>query len=184
METGQNLASTQNQSDTNPKNDNLPDGQLKLALQQAWVDYNALGGLITDLLEDDKIITDRDGKQRDGVMRKMPIREFAEMIGVSRETLRTWRGSIPDFWSRVAQRRREIGTQARMQKVHEVWFLSALKPGSEGFRDRQLFLANFDTDFHMPTEKVEHEMGNSWAALIESKRKVVDVDGSSTDNPS
>jgi hypothetical protein len=71
-----------------------------------------------------------------------------------------------------------------MQKVHEVWFLSALKPGSEGFRDRQLFLANFDTDFHMPTEKVEHEMGNSWAALIESKRKVVDVDGSSTDNPS
>lgn len=141
--------------------------------QQYWIDYNALSGLITDITDD------RVNERGDPLtMQKMTITKFAELLDVDRTTLRNWTRSIPDFWDRVNARRRELAPQARLQKVHEVWYLAAQSP--KNFQDRQLWLANFDPNFRMPAQKVEHEMGNSWAALLESKRKVIESTNADT----
>lgn len=132
---------------------------------QAWIDYRAVGGLITD----------------DDGMHKLKIDDFAEKLGVTRQTLYDWQKSIPEFWAKVNIRRKEIAPQQRMAKMHEVWYLSALKPGAEGFRDRQLWLANFDDKFRMPTEKHEFEVsGLVELAKVAQKRGVIEgelVDG-------
>lgn len=148
---------------------NVPNGQLQklpktvefliTPQQQAWVDYNALGGLITDIT-DERL--DKDGNPI--TMRKMSATEFAEMIGVDRKTLRRWRADIPNFWGLVNSRRQELAPQSRLQKVHEVWYLSALNP--KNTRDRELWLANFDPDFKMPNQKIEHEIGDNYANLL------------------
>lgn len=167
MNNGQNLANSQTPPVSTGQN--VTSTPLLTPQQQAWIDYNALGGLVTDIMEERR---DKDGNV--STLRKMPIYEFAEAINVSRETLRAWRNSIPDFWGKVNARRAELSGNGRLQRMHEVWYLSALKPGKEGYRDRQLWLANFDPNFRMPTEKVEVEAGNSWTALLENKRKQVD----------
>lgn len=152
--------------------------------QQAWIDYNAMSGLITDNTEERPI----KGTNDTSTMRKMPIIEFAQMIDVSRETLRQWRNSIPDFWQKVNDRRHELAPTARLQKMHEVWYLSALNP--KNFQDRQLWLANFDPNFRMPTQKLEHEAGGGLADLLELGRKrerdtnrVVEAEVVSNDTP-
>lgn len=51
-------------------------------LQQAWIDYRALNGLIFD--------QDQSDDAGDFKLRKMPVYEFAERIGVSKQTLYDW----------------------------------------------------------------------------------------------
>lgn len=127
---------------------------------QAFIDYRALNGLISD----------------DDGIRKMTVDDFATKVGVDRRQLYRWQESIPDFWDKVNARRHEIAPRARLQKMHEVWYLSALKPGADGYRDRQLWLANFDDDFRMPTEKLEHSAGTGLADMIAHKRRGDDND--------
>ena len=122
---------------------------------QALIDFRALNGLITD----------------DDGMHRMTVAQLATALGTIPKILYDWQKRIPEFWYLVAQRRKQIAPHARVAKVHDVMYMSALKPGSEGFRDRQLWLANFDEDFRMPTEKIEHEVGDSWARLLEMKRQ-------------
>ena len=122
--------------------------------QKLYIDFKAIGGWITD--PDSPIPT------------KMSLEAFAKQIGVSRQSLYDWQKLIPDFWGRVAQRRREIGSQERLIKVHDSWYLKAL---SGSFPHMQLWLANFDPNFRMPTEKMQVEAVNSWAALAAKKRE-------------
>jgi hypothetical protein len=147
--------------------------------QQMWIDYNALGGLIVDNTDErwDSV------NQVTTTMRKMSISEFAKMIDVSRETLRLWRNSIPDFWGKVNVRRQELAPRARLQKMHEVWFLSALKTGAEGFRDRQMWLANFDKDFRMPAQKMEHDIGDNLAELLIAAKRDGIIEGEVVNGP-
>lgn len=179
MEIPQN--SPKSQVTTLVTNENGEQPTLITAQQQAWIDYNAMSGLITDLTTDK---LDKDGQP--AVLRKMTITEFAKLLEVDRKTLRNWRETIPDFWKRVNDRRAELSTESRLAKMHEVWYLSALKSGKDGFKDRQLWLANFDPKFKMPAQKIEHEAGNSWAALLRKKVKVIEgevVNESGNDQP-
>jgi len=141
--------------------------------QQLWIDYNALGGLITDLT--DPRLDKKTGLET--TLRKMSITEFARKLDVHRDTLRRWRTEIPNFWDRVNQRRRELAPQGRLQRVHETWYLKAVA-GEYGHM--VLWLANFDPNFRMPSQEVKHELGDSWVELMKGKKiiegEVVDDD--------
>lgn len=122
---------------------------------QTLIDYRAVNGLIVD----------------DDGMRKLNVDELATMLGVDRRQLYRWQETIPGFWEKVAVRRKTIAPKARLAKVHEVMFLSALKPGADGYRDRVLYLANFDSDFRMPTQEVKHDASGGLADLLEIGRQ-------------
>lgn len=116
---------------------------------QSLIDYKAMNGLITD---------------QDGNMKKMPMQQLADGLGVVRDTLYTWM-QRDGFWEQVNERRKSISTKSRLAGVHETWYLRARKGE---FQHLQLWLANFDPNFRMPTEKIEHEVGNGFADLIAS----------------
>lgn len=127
--------------------------------QQMWIDYNALSGLITDNTQE---WFDREGNPV--TIKKMTIVEFAKMIDVSRETLRLWRNSVPDFWGRVNARRRELAPQSRLQKMHEAWYLKALK--MDNWPVSEAWFINFDPNYETPKIKHQHEIGDNLAELL------------------
>lgn len=131
---------------TSQKNSPVKSESYDIALQ-TLIDYRALNGLITD----------------DDGMRKMTVDELAKMLNVSRITLYDWQNKTPDFWELVNQRRTEIAPKSRLAKMHEVWYMSALLP--KNFQDRQLWLYNFDPKFRLPTAKIQHEIGDSFAEM-------------------
>lgn len=138
--------------------------------QQAWIDYNAVSGVITDLMSEKT-----DSKGNPVYMRKMPITEFAETIGVGRETLRLWRTSIPDFWGKVNKRRTEIAPQSRLQKIHESWYLKAASLSN--WPVTEAWLINHDPSYKQPRMKVEHDVSESLAdalGLARMRAKKVD----------
>jgi len=115
------------------------------------VDFKALGGLITD---------------EEGGMQKQSMQWLADLLSVDRQTLYNWM-KIPNFWNLVNERRREISPKGRLAAVHNTWYLKAVKGE---FQFLQLWLANFDPNFRMPTQEVKVEAGNSWAALIDKRK--------------
>ena len=135
--------------------------------QQAWIDYKAVGGWLTDA--------------DSNVPKKMTVIELAEKLGVTRDLLYKWTKNIPSFWERVATRRKELGSQERLIKVHDTWYLKAL---GGSYPHLQLWLANFDPDFRMPTEKVQHDIGDGFmeALGVAQKRKQL-IDGVVVDEP-
>jgi hypothetical protein len=166
----------QNSTIPQPKTDStgelIEDEPLLSTQQLLFIDYKAVGGWLQD--SDDR------------VPKKMSMQEFADIVQVDRTTLYNWQKNIPDFWARVAKRRKEIGSQERLAKVHDTFYLKALKGE---FQHMQLWLANFDPNFRMPAQKVEHELGDNWAALARARlkpgnneRKMIDAEP--TNNPS
>lgn len=148
------------------------------AQQQAWIDYRALNGLIFD--------AEQEASDGDFKMRKMPVGEFADKLGVSRRTLYDWQNSIPEFWVKVNARRAELAPQSRLAKLQEVWYLKAL--AMNDWRITDAWLRNFDPNYREPKQKVEHDIGSGMADLINAKRQqqiqqrnVIDV--TPTDNP-
>lgn len=138
--------------------------------QQTWVDFRALNGLVFDETASETKLDQNGRTIVTGIpMVKMSTQQLADTLQVTRETLYDWTRKIPDFWEMVNARRIELAPRQRLTKMHEVWYLSALKPGNDGHRDRVLWLANFDPNFRMPTQPVKHDMGDSWAALLNAK---------------
>lgn len=130
-------------------------GYAALDLQrQQWVDFNVLQGVIV---------------QSDGEMQKVSISDFAQQLGVDRVTLYRWTKSIPRFWDLVNERRKEMFDGARTAKVWNALFISAtvkLNPQSIA-----MWLANSGTDFRMPSQPVEHEVGGGLADLMQKMRQ-------------
>lgn len=120
-------------------------------LQQMYIDFTALGGLLTD---------------DDGNLTRMTIGEFANKIGVDRTTLYSWKRKMPDFWDRVEERRNKIGTQARVNKVWNGIYMKAATGNPEAAK---LFLGQF-AKWQPPSQKVEMEVGNGLADLLQHVR--------------
>lgn len=122
--------------------------------QQYWVDYNVVQGAITN---------------SDGSMTKITVKDFAEKLGVDRTTLYHWSKNIPNFWDLVSERRKVIFKGARTAKVWNAVFVAAtVKLNTQA---QQLWLANADPDFKIPSQKIEHEVGDSWSALMAAHRE-------------
>ena len=154
MEIGQNRTNIQEPQEVNVQ-ENLQ--------YEALISFKALGGLITD---------------EEGNTAKMSMEAFAQTIDVARSTLYEWM-KRPGFWDLVNERRKEISPQSRLAKMHDVWFLSALKPGNDGYRDRVLWLANFDPNFRTPTQKHEIEAGDSLVeaiGLARARRQAIEAE--------
>lgn len=129
-------------------------------LQQYWIDYRALNGLIFDHEQED---TNGDFK-----LRKMSVTEFADRIGVDRTTLYLWQNTIPSFWDRVNKRRTELAPQSRLAKFHEVWFLKAI--AMKDWRVSEAWARNFDPNYRESRQKVEHELGGSVLDVLDRAR--------------
>jgi hypothetical protein len=145
--------------------------------QQLWIDYNALGGLITDDTQDWK---DKDGNLTP--MRKMSIIEFAQMIDVSRETLRLWRTQIPDFWGKVNARRKELAPQSRLAQVHRKWYIEVLK--MKNWPMVEAWLINNDPTYETPKVKHELDVGDNLADLLLAAKRDGIIEGEVVNAPS
>lgn len=122
-------------------------------VQRAYVDYKALGGIVTD----------------DEGVRKMTVSDLATMLGVTRNAIYDAKDHVPNFWQLVEDRRKELGGQSRLARFHETWYLKAIK--MDNWQISEAWARNFDKSYREPKQKVEHELGNSWSALLENKRK-------------
>lgn len=146
------------QNQTNPEKpkaeESNPVGQLSFA-QDQYISFVACGGLIPDA----------DG---DATAVKMTATLFAQKVGVARQTLYEWRESIPNFWDLVASRRKELGGKDRLIRVWNGVFLKAASGNAEAAK---LYLANFDPDFRMPMQKVEHEAGDTLMEALSLARQ-------------
>lgn len=113
---------------TEAQNQSVPaeDEVLLKIQQQKWIDFCAVGGLIT---------------HDDGSLKPMTITEFAPLIGVGRKTLYRWKETIPDFKARVKKRRLELGSDSRLQKVYNGLYLKASQGVPEAVK---LYLQIFD----------------------------------------
>lgn len=127
-----------------------------------YIGYRACGGMIIEYDE-------TTGNNR---IRKMTMRECAEKVGVTPQTLRDWQNLIPDFWGRVSKRRAEIGSQARLELMEQKWFTKAL--AMEDWRITEAWLRHYKPDYKEPRAKVEHEAGNSWVALLRAKQNAIE----------
>lgn len=164
MDTPQNLTTEKPKTDESAQTVSLSPYEIH---GQTYIDFCAVQGMMT---------------KEDGEIKQMSAGEFAGMIGVRRETLYDWQKRIPNFWDRVQERRKQIGGQNRIMKVYNGLYLRAAAGNPQA---AAIWLANHDPDFRMPTQPVKHELGNSWAALLEQKRKAIDgevADGSSPTN--
>lgn len=127
---------------------------LKITPQQdAYIAFVACGGLLPS---------------EGGAGHKMTATQLAEELKVDPATLWRWRQQIPDFWERVGAKRSEIGGKDRLSAVWNGVFLKAAAGNAECAK---IYLKNFDTQYIDPMQKIEHEIGGSWAALLESHIK-------------
>lgn len=141
--------------------------------QEDYIAFVAVGGLIPDPTGEKSAI-------------KMTTTQFAAHYGLSRQALYNWRDMIPEFWEKVNAKRREIGSKDRLSNVWNGIYLKAATGNTEAAK---LYLANFDPNFRMPTEKREIEMGDGLADLVaarilqqsreENRPKVIDVESQS-----
>lgn len=131
--------------------------------QQQWIDFCAIGGLMTD---------------DDGTLKPTTISAFAEMIAVERKTLYNWKKSIPDFNDRVKQRRMVLGSGTRLQKVYNGLYLKASAGNPDAVK---LWLQIFD-GWRPPSQSHEIELTTGLADLVSKKklelereRKIIDA---------
>lgn len=123
---------------------------------QAWIDYNALNGTITDNMES-------------MVIRKMSIIEFAQIINVNRDTLRNWRTYIPNFWERVNERRKELTPRSRLQIMNDRWYIEAMK--MKNWALVEAWFRNNDTDYKEAKQKTELNIGDGLADALNIARE-------------
>jgi hypothetical protein len=130
----------------------------------SFIDFTALNGLVFDNDASEYQVDDKGKSHAVGApIRKMTQTELATALGVDRKTLYRWRDSIPNFWNLVGERRKELLGQTWLSKVHETWRMKAIKGD---FQHMQLWLANFDPNFRMPTQEIKHDVSDNYTALL------------------
>lgn len=122
--------------------------------QQAFIDYKALGGVVLN-------------KDTD-TFEKWTMADFSRKIGVDRGTLYNWRDSIPGFWDRVAERRKELNAGEWLSKLHEKWKLKALE--FNNWQITEAWMINFDPTYKAPKLKVEHDVTDTMADALTMAR--------------
>lgn len=128
------------------------------------IDFKALNGLTTD---------------EDGGLKKRTMQWLADMLKVDRGTLYNWTAR-EGFWDQVNARRGKIAPHSRLAKVHETFYLKAVA-GEWQFTNAYLF--NYDKNYRTPTQKVEHEVGDSLAEAIGMARRRQVIEAEVVDEP-
>lgn len=145
---------------------------LKLQQQAAWIDYCAIGGLITN---DGMDLDESDGKIKE--IRRITITQFSEMINVPRRTLHAWKTIIPDFGDRVRKRREELWPQARETAIFNRLYLIGMTGTGQSSVDALKVLAAHFSKLRLPTQPHEVEAGENLIELLNLGRKKNIVEG-------
>lgn len=100
----------------------------------------------------------------------MTVKEFADQIGVHRDTLYTWRKTIPDFWGLVGQRCAQLFSESRTIKVvNSIYINATVKLNAQA---QAMWMANQKLiEFRQPTQPVQHDVGGGLADLLELARQ-------------
>lgn len=149
--------------DTLPKSGDVADDVNLQERQNYYITYYAAAGLSVD---------------EDGNMVKITAADFADSIGVSRQTLYDWQKSIPNFQDRVKIRRKEIFTSTRENLIWRGLFLRAAKGDH---KQAEMILSHF-SDYVPPTQRHEVKL-NGLADLAKAARAKSErlIDASSND---
>lgn len=126
------------------------------------IDYRALNGTIIEYSE----------AQGTDVIRKMPLEELASKLSVTRRTLYDWEKLIPNFWDQVRERKGVLSSQKRLSLMEDKFFLTAMTWKNPIVSIK--WMEQNNPNWKDPRFKVEHEVGNSWAALLGNKRDVIE----------
>jgi hypothetical protein len=137
----------------------------KMSQFDAYLSYLALGGLITS---------------DDGKVTKISVDQFCETYNVSRKTLWTWKTQTPNILELVRRRREEIVPLAREAAAFNQLFLLGMQTQDKRAAVDALktYLGHFSS-LRLPSQEVKHEVGSSFADLInahrQETRKVIDA---------
>lgn len=129
-------------------------------VQQHYVDYKAVNGLIVD--------------PETGVLKRLSVTGLAELLGVSRTAIYDSVKFMPNFWDLVAERRTQLNSQTRLAMMHETWTLKA-RSGSWPHLDA--WLRNFDPNYKEAKQKVETDIGEGLIGLLNAARKKKIIEG-------
>lgn len=138
-----------------------------------WIDYRALSGTIIEFNE----------RTNSESIRKMTVQEFADKVGVTRETLYSWERNIPGFWDKVRSRKKDLSSQKRLSFMEDKFYLKAMK-----WDNPQISLAWMEQnnpDWKSSKIKHEHEAKTGWAELFQAHGDAIEgevVDAKPADN--
>jgi hypothetical protein len=139
------------QSATNEKNP-TPKGVASNDLRyDTYIDYCAVGGLITN---------------DDGSFRKLTSEELARELGVNRTTLWRWQETIPNFQERVRSRRIELSKRSRASKVYNGLYLRA----AQGFAAEVRLWAEIFDGYQPAPQRLQHSLGDGFADAMKIAR--------------
>lgn len=152
------------QNETISENDTSTEGVADVSLtpkQDYYITFCASAGLSVDA---------------DGDLKTMSMERFANKIGVARATLYRWKDTIPDFETKVSQRRRQIFAKNR---ENIIWKGLFLKAAAGDVKAAEMVLSHF-SDYVPPTQKHEVKIGGlvdlAKQARAKNERRVVDAD--------
>lgn len=126
--------------------------ELLTPIQQAYIDWKALSGLVT---------TD------EGELKKITLADMAAEMNIDRRTFYDQTVHIPNLYELIAERRHKLAPKSRIARVHETWYLKAVRGE---WQHMNAWLYNFDPSYKTPTQKVEHDVGDTLADLLDVAR--------------
>jgi hypothetical protein len=146
---------------------NYTDDELIKVQQEQWISYTALGGLLT---------LEPESEEQTQQIKVMKIGEFAEKIGVDRSTLWRWKKSIPDFASRVRERRRELFNLSRETVLfNRAYLIATSSKDHKAAGDMIKLLLGHNADLELPVQRqvIKHggDIRLSWADLMSRKKQ-------------
>lgn len=144
---------------------------------ESLVTYYALNGLVFD--EDaDEFVINPDNGQKVNIgtkMRKMTMQELADQLRVDRKTLYRWRDQIPNFWQKVAERRKVVSSTTWLAKMHEEWRKKALS--MKDWRVTEAWLRNFDDTYREAKTPLPTDNTDNYTALLAAAERDGIIEG-------
>lgn len=120
-------------------------------LQNEWITFCAASGM---------------SMNEDGEFVAMSVTDFATAAGVDRTTLYYWKKSIPDFWTRVDERAREIFNQSTKFAIFKGMKLKAMAGDVKAAE----FVLSHYSDYRPPAQAHEVKL-SGWGDMVREARK-------------
>jgi hypothetical protein len=149
--------------------------ELLNAQQQAFVDYLAIGGLVT--VESNEKLQAQD-------IHQMTITEFCEAIGISRDTFYRWKKTIPNLVDRIRTRRHEtFGLNRETALYNRAYLIAMTSRDHKAAGEMIKLLSGHFGQLELPVQRqIIKQEGESWAALVEKKKQAI-IEGEIVNDP-
>lgn len=161
----------------------MDEGLLSL-LQDKWITYCAIGGVITET-GFETVYSQQLDREVPEIITKMSLTEFAEKLGVDRKTLYNWKTSIPDFAMKVRAKRDEVFPMARETALFNQAYLIAMTGRGQAAASMITMLLGHYSKLQLPKQRAELEAGDNLMELLNvARKKKVIIEGETSEQPS